>query len=191
MVTVPVGLGLALVAEPLTLLLFSDKWIEAVPVMRAIAIQTTVLSLSFNLGTIYKAQGKNHVLISIILVRIVVLLPALWWAVRGPGTIVAVAWVHAAVALFIVLLDLLVAVVMLNLAPGPLLRAFVPAIACGAVMLCAGTGMNLLLRTTPPLLELALLVTCGATVYTLILYWFERDAFALVNNRLRATLQRG
>ena len=38
LVTVPIGLGMALLAKPFILAVFTDKWLDAIPVMRAISI---------------------------------------------------------------------------------------------------------------------------------------------------------
>jgi len=187
-VTVPIGLGLALVAEPLTHLLFSEKWSEAVPIMQAIAIQMTILTLSFNLGVVYKAQGKNHVLISIILIRMSILLPALWWAIHGPGTLVAIAWVHAGVAVFILAIDLLFAARMLQLPLLSLFKAFTPALVAGSMMLLVGIGLTGLLSSTIAIVNLTLLVSASAAVYVMILYIFEKETFMLATARIRATL---
>ena len=46
MVTVPLGLGLALVSRPFVLVFLTDKWVEAIPVIQAISIYAMFLSLS-------------------------------------------------------------------------------------------------------------------------------------------------
>lgn len=76
-VTVPLGIGLALVADPFVLVIFGDKWRETVPVMQAISLYATILSLTFNAGDVYKAQGKLFVLQWMALIRAAILIPAL------------------------------------------------------------------------------------------------------------------
>ena len=90
---------MALVAEPFVLTFFTDKWAEAIPVMRAISIYALLFSLAYNAGSIYKAEGKPMLLTKLALIRAAMLMPALWWAATGPGTIAAIGWAHAAVAL--------------------------------------------------------------------------------------------
>ncbi len=60
------------------------------PVIQAISVHTTILSLTFNAGNLYKAQGKLFVLQGMVLARAAILLPALWWAVTVPASVVAV-----------------------------------------------------------------------------------------------------
>ncbi|NMB90752.1 MAG: lipopolysaccharide biosynthesis protein, partial [Chloroflexi bacterium] len=58
MITIPMGVGFAMVAGPFVHAVLTDKWEEAIPVMQAIAVYATLFSLSYNAGSVYKAQGK-------------------------------------------------------------------------------------------------------------------------------------
>ena len=58
LVTVPIGIGIALTAEPFILVAFGEKWRDAIPVVPAIATYTLLRSLTFNIGDVYKAQGR-------------------------------------------------------------------------------------------------------------------------------------
>src|SRR4030095_9400434 len=57
MVTVPMGVGVALVARPFVLTFFTEKWMDTIPVIAIIGLATMIDSLSYNFGDIYKAQG--------------------------------------------------------------------------------------------------------------------------------------
>lgn len=185
-VTVPVGVGLALVAQPLVLTLFSDRWADMAPVLTAIALDMTILSLSFNLGLIYKAQGKPNLLSRLILLRSLVLLPAIWWAVTGPATITAVAWTHAAVAIFVVALDLVAARRLLGLSMRAMLGAFQPAVV-GTLCMAAGLlfVQSFLMGQMTAYLELAISIIVGAIIYSLTLWWLQRDIVLQINHQLR------
>jgi len=67
--TVPAALGMVLLAEPFILTFFGEKWIEVIPVMRAISIYAMLISLGFNAGDVYKAQGKPEILAKMAEVR--------------------------------------------------------------------------------------------------------------------------
>ena len=81
MVTFPVALGLILVSEPLVLVLFSSKWREAIPVMQGISLYTLIRSLTFNVGDVYKAEGKVRVLARLSFIQVALLIPSLYWAI--------------------------------------------------------------------------------------------------------------
>jgi PST family polysaccharide transporter len=155
--TVPLGVGFAVVAEPLVQTMFGASWAAAVPVARAIAVYAVFLSLSFNIGDVYKAQGRLSLLTGIALVRAAVLLPALWWAAARLGTLSAVGWTHAAVAAVTSAAELAVAVRLLGISAGATVRALVPA-ATSAVPL-AGSAWLAMFATTrvevPPPVVLA------------------------------------
>ncbi len=59
-ITVPMGLGLALVARPFVLVFLTDKWAEAIPVIPPIALYTVLRSVEFSAGALYKATGLTE-----------------------------------------------------------------------------------------------------------------------------------
>ncbi len=185
-VTVPVGVGLALVAEPLVLTLYSARWAEMIPVLTAVALNMTILSLTFNLGLVYKAQGRPGTLSRLALLRAVVMLPALWWAVTGPATITAVAWTHAVVALYVVALDLLAAHKLLGLSLRAMGNAFRPALSGTLVMAGAVLLLQSQLVTQPAFMQLLATILVGAVVYGATLWWLQRDVVLRINTQLRA-----
>ena len=188
LITVPLGLGLALVAEPAVQTLFTDKWIEAVPVLRAISIYSMLLSLAYSAGIVYKAQGRPNVLSLVEFVRALIAVPALIWVVLSVGTIEAVGWTQAAVALVMMAVDLYVACKMLKLPFQAIANALAPAVLCGLAMSLAVWGSLVLLKGGSPLIELVLSVMCGGVVYLAILWVFQRKMLADVGKTLLVVL---
>lgn len=173
LVTVPLALGTALVAEPFVLSLLTAKWAEAIPVMRAIALYTLFLSLSFNVGDVYKAQGRPGILTNLSLVRVAILVPALWWATTR-GTIVTVGWTHAIVALIGTIINLGFAMRLLKLSFGELLNAIRPALVTGVVMAVAVLATLVVLRETPSWVQLVVSIVVGIGSYVGTLWWTQR-----------------
>lgn len=184
-VTVPVGVGLALVAGPLVLTLFSERWAEMTPVLTAIALNMTLLSLTFNLGLVYKAQGRPARLSRLVLLRGVILLPAMWWAVTGPATISAVAWTHAAVAFYVVALDLVAARQLLQLSMRAMLASFKPALLGALCMAIVLLSVRSHLAPLPAYAQLVISILLGAAVYGTTLWWLQRDVVLRINSQLR------
>jgi O-antigen/teichoic acid export membrane protein/glycosyltransferase involved in cell wall biosynthesis len=60
--TAPLAVGMAILAEPLVSTLFSEKWLDVAPVIPPICLYALFISLSFNLGDLYKALGRPEVL---------------------------------------------------------------------------------------------------------------------------------
>ncbi len=190
MITVPMALGLMLVADSLVLTIYGSKWIDAVPAMRAIAVYTLLLSLSFNVGSVYKAQGRPQVLTRLALLRFVILMPALWWAVSGPGTLAAVGWVQAAVAFGHVSLSLLVAVRLLRTPFARIVEALRPAVIAGGLMALAVLSTQLVFEGMPALTDLIVSACTGVLVYSGVLWLLHRDVMLLAGQTLRTSLGR-
>jgi O-antigen/teichoic acid export membrane protein len=185
LITVPLGLGLALVSKPMVLALFTDKWIEAIPVLRAISIYAMLLSLGYSAGIVYKAQGRPKVLTMVEFIRAAVTVPALAWVVLSIGTIEAVGWAQALIACAAMALDLSVACKMLKLPMHTIASALSPAILSGMVMSLAVWGSLIVFKQAMPLIELAVSVMTGAVVYMAILWIFQRSLLVHAGRTLR------
>ncbi len=190
LVTVPIALGLSAVARPLVLTLFTAKWVEAIPVMSAIAIYTLIRSRTFNIGNVYKAQGRPDVLTKLALAKLPILLPALYWAAAVPASIVAVAWVQVAVTFLAGILNLVVAARLLDTPLRRLVAAFVPATVAGAIMAGAVLGALSLLPAASPVAQLAAAVPLGVAVYGAILWLLQRDLLRQATASVRLALGR-
>lgn len=190
LITIPLGLGIALTAEPFVMTFFTDKWIEAVPVIRAIAIYAMLLSLFRNAGSFYKAQGRPEVLTYLAIVRLIILLPALWFVLVRYQSIVAVGWVQAAVAFISGILSLLVAGRMFNMKFTDILVQFKPGAVGGITMAAVVAGELYLLNGIHPLVQLTVSIITGALVYVAAL-WLQgpqrvRDIYNIIRTAVKA-----
>ncbi len=93
-VTVPIGVGLALVADPLVDVLFGTRWAEAAPLLEVLGPATVLMALAFPVGDLLKAIGRPGTLNLMVFVRFVVAV------VRSGGRrgsrLQAVAWTSSA-----------------------------------------------------------------------------------------------
>jgi len=175
LITIPLGLGMALLSGPFIRAIFSDKWLDAVPVMQAISIYAVFLSLGFNAGDVYKAIGKPAILTYISLVKMLVLVPGLLWAVLVPANIIDVSYVQIVVAVLGSALNLLVANRMLKISMSDLFKPYLPAGFAGLVMALAVWGASSFLKLESPWLALTVLPVLGGVVYLSILWFFQRE----------------
>jgi O-antigen/teichoic acid export membrane protein len=65
----PIMTGLAVVAEPLTVLLFTDKWLPSVPMLQILCISGPVYPLSVILGQAILAKGKSNIYLKIEIIK--------------------------------------------------------------------------------------------------------------------------
>lgn len=175
LITAPMGIGLALLAKPLVLTLFGEKWAEVAPVLQAIAIYSFFLSLGFNAGDIYKAQGRPILLTYISILQVLVLTPLMFWAVTGPSTIVAAGWVQVFVSFVTSMVYLAVALRILKVSFGRLFDVLktpiVPAVGMSLVVLAVGYFSS----EWRDWLQLVAGITAGGVAYLSILYLTQRD----------------
>jgi O-antigen/teichoic acid export membrane protein len=132
MVTVPLTIGLSVLARPLTLTLFGEHWRDSVPVMQVLAVFAFAVTVGIPAGTVYKSLGRLRVLIALGLPRTGLAVASIW-AFVDKG-IVAVAACQAAVAGLFAAIGIALAARLLSTGPGRIARAAWPSLAGGVVM---------------------------------------------------------
>ncbi|HKY52896.1 MAG TPA: polysaccharide biosynthesis C-terminal domain-containing protein, partial [Anaerolineales bacterium] len=177
-------------ARPFTIVFLSEKWIDAVPVLQGIALYAMFLSLIHNATSAYKAQGNFRVMTWLSLIRLSLLLPALWWATSVAGSIVIVGWVHALIALISAVIGLIVAARMLSLPLRDLFNSIWPAVLAGILMALVIHIILDLARNMPSWQQLLITVPVGALVYVSVLWFSSRGLMLEVIERLKSALLR-
>jgi O-antigen/teichoic acid export membrane protein len=189
LITVPIGLGLALVARPFVQVAFTEKWNEAIPVVQTISLYAMLLSLAYNAGSAYKAQGRPQVLTQLALVRVVLLVPSLYWAVNYPKSIAVVGWVQVVVAFISGVINLIAAGRLLHLSFARILEALRPAAMGGVSLFLVTSGILWAAQHTPAWTQLTLGTLAGAGAYFISLWCFERDVLRDIQVMLRSVLK--
>jgi len=190
LITVPLGAGIALVARPLVLTFFTVKWEAAIEPMRAIAVYALMLSLAYNVGDVYKAQGRPQILTYVSIGRLALLLPALWWTVTRVQTIAAVGWAHAAIAFLTGVFELLLASRLMRTPFRRIVEAIMPAAAAGFFMALVVQSVLLLSAPLRPWQQLALTVSAGAAAYLGLLWFSQREMLRSTVQVLRSAARR-
>jgi PST family polysaccharide transporter len=72
---VPAAVGIAAVAEPLVLVLLGPKWVEAVPVIRIMALASAVSAVTSCNGSAYLALGQPRFITLVASVRVAIIVP--------------------------------------------------------------------------------------------------------------------
>jgi PST family polysaccharide transporter len=191
LITIPIGLGLALVARPLVLVVLTRRWLEAVDVIRTISIYTLFIAVfAFNAGSVYKAQGRPEVLTRLALIRIAILVPAMWWAVTHFGTILAVGWTHIIVAFIGGSINLITAARLLKISLRTIAATIGPAALAGGLMALAVSATLRLTGPAPAWAQLSINVLVGAATYGAALWWLQRDIVLSAGRTLRTAFSR-
>jgi PST family polysaccharide transporter len=191
LVTVPIGLGFMLLARPFVLFFLTPKWQEVIPVTQAVALYAIFISMFYNVGSVYKAQGRPQVLTWLGMLRLAMLAPGLLWAVTGPKSLVAVGWVHVVVAFLSGIINFIAADRLLKIGFLSLLNSLQPAIVSGTFLVLAA-GLALWIgKDSPYWLQLAAGTTAGGAAYFFSLWVFYRDIARNVVSTLGQAMKRG
>lgn len=163
---VTAGVGLAVVAPTLVPSLFGPRWTEAVVPLVFLSLYAAARALGAGANDVYKAIGRPGLSITISLVRLAILVPALLFASRWG--IVGIAVGQMAVAVLFAVGMQAVAGRVIRVRARELLRAVVPGVVCGAAVAVAGLG-TLAAPVLGGVTTLVLVVVTGiAVVYAVL-----------------------
>ena len=99
MVAVPIGLGIAAVADPMVRVLLGEKWLDVIPLLAILGVYGLVGALISNTTYIFYALAKPEHVTYFSLIHVAVLIPLIFLFVAQMG-LVGVAWAMLATNLF-------------------------------------------------------------------------------------------
>ena len=188
----PIGVGIACTSHMLVPVLFGEKWIESVPVVAGIALQTVMISLMWHTGDIYKATGQIRLLFRLAVLQLAITAPLLVAAVTLHGTIGAVAGAHVVAAALTMVIRLWVMTETVPVSKRDIAALLAHPLLAAALMaavvllfdhrLMAGAGSDLT--------RLLLGVAVGAITYAVLTFLLMRDELDTGISQLKQTLAR-
>ena len=177
MLTLPIGVGLSLVAAPLIALLFGARWSEAVPLAQVFALLGVTRLIPYFTGVLLSAHGLIHFHFRIMVVGLCVRV-ILLFALIGPLGLTGALIAATACAAVEEVLYLVVTFRVFHLRMADLLRvawrSIAGAIAMAFVVWAEGIGWAAAPSGVADLLlDLAIAVASGAVVYcgTVLAIW--------------------
>ncbi|EHB55957.1 polysaccharide biosynthesis protein [Mycolicibacterium rhodesiae JS60] len=186
--TAPVGIGLAVAAQPLVATLYGPNYAGSSPILSVLAMYTVIYSASFHAGDVFKAIGRPGILTAINAGKFVLLIGPIWWAAGRSATLVACALLGTEVlhlALRLTVLRRVTSVRWIALASA-LLRPAAAAVGMGAVLMGLRPAISGLLAPV----ELSLLFLAGVVVYTVLLRFTAPRLVAAFTATVRRQLRR-
>lgn len=162
LVTFPVGVGLALIAEPFVSVVLGPQWLESIEPMRWVALALAIDSIGYIPGVLYKAINRPDILNKISFARLPFLVGGLWYATRFGIT--AVAMVHVALSVVDVIINSIVVNRVIGFPGTGQMKAVAPPLLGAGVMGAIGAAV---LAVVPgdSILALVALPLVGAIVY--------------------------
>jgi PST family polysaccharide transporter len=89
----PLGIGLFLVTDPLIKMVYPDNWLSIIPVIKIFSIQYVILSITYNVGNLLKANNHLKIFMMVIVYRIAIIFIALFTALKYTKEIVPISLV--------------------------------------------------------------------------------------------------
>jgi len=177
----PLAVGMVILADPVILALFGEKWIAGDGAMQALTLFTLMIAFDIPAGTVYKATGRADVLFKLAIPRFFVLV-ALMVAFADDG-ITTVAYAQLGVGVLFLAIQLYLTERMLGAGFVVLGRVAAPPAAAALVMGAVVLGLDRLIGPPWPTLVVAGLV--GSATYLGSLRVFAPDLVSGLLERLR------
>lgn len=172
----PFYIGLAVTAEPLVLTMLGDKWAEAVPIVRLLALAMPFMTLQVLFSPACDALGRPGIGVANGPTGAALLATAFLVGVHWGGIGLAVAWL-AAYPLYLAVSSRR-ALPVIGARFGDVAAAIRPSLLAALVMAVAVLAIDPLVANAPPLPRLAALVALGAVTYAAALWTLARPLVA-------------
>jgi O-antigen/teichoic acid export membrane protein len=139
---IPMGAALAVLAGPLVVVLFSDKWADAAEIMVPLAILYGLVCIVFPLGDTFKALGRQPTMVVVNVVSLPITIAAM--VAAAPAGVVAVAWARLGVTVATAIVWLVLIGRALRLSSWQIIDTLIPGFAAAAGATAAGLAARAL-----------------------------------------------
>lgn len=173
LIAVPISLGLLIAADPIVRVLFGDQWLEAIPVLRVLAVYAWVYSLGYHIGDVYKAIGRPNILLMLTILTFIVIIPSIF--IGSYFGLIGIAWGHLFAVLIRRIVSLTLATRFVKVSIVDIIKELKPAFLGGMVMTPIIMIVLYLTNTLNPFVQLTLVVLAGAISYLAVLWRVERE----------------
>jgi O-antigen/teichoic acid export membrane protein len=173
LIAVPICLGLLIAAEPIVRVVFGDQWLEAIPVLRVLAVYAWVYSLGYHVGGFYKAIGRPDILLRLSVLTLIIVVPSLLVGARFG--IIGVAVGHLVAVLIRRVISLWLATRFVNVSILDIFGELRTSLLGACVMAPIVLAVSYLTADLNPFLQIGLILLSGAVSYLGVLWWIEKE----------------
>lgn len=173
LMAVPISLGLFLTADPIIRVAFGEQWLEAIPVLRVLAVYAWVYSIGYHIGDVYKAIGRTDILLGLTALTVIVIVPSIW--IGSHFGLIGVAWGHLFAVLIRRIVSLTLATKFVRVKIVDIFKELKPAFLAGLAMTPPTLLVLYLTAGASPFIQLALVALTGMASYLGVLWRLERD----------------
>jgi O-antigen/teichoic acid export membrane protein len=143
MIVYPVTTILILFSHDILDLLYGNKWIEAVPVIKVLSLSVFVSMTINSYNSFLRGTGKANLEFRTQVLKLVVMAPAMYFGYKW-ANVIGVAWGHFVATTFHTLIICFILTTRMGLSVKNIVRAISLPLLIAAVTFLAGTGLNYL-----------------------------------------------
>ncbi len=173
LIAVPISLGLLIAADPIVRVVFGEQWLDAIPVLRVLAIFAWVYSIGYHIGDVYKAIGRPDILFKLTVMTLIVIIPAI--LIGSNYGMLGIAWGHLVAVLIRRIISLTLATRFIKVSIIDIIKELKPSFLGALAMAPITLAVLYLTMNINPFVQLPLVVLAGAISYLSVLWWVERD----------------
>lgn len=185
----PLGFGLYAVTPALVRLLLPPNWEPIIPVMQILTIYMLLGGINHWPGVVYKAVGRPGLLNILSFVKLVMLVPTLWWAAANYG-IEGVAWGQLVVRIIGIFIDMWVVSGFVKVTVWANLRVIWPPMLASVLMAVAVRALFIFTPDSSSLPVFALAVLVGAVLYVALISLLDRPTVGALLSLARSMVRR-
>lgn len=173
LIAVPISLGLLIAADPIVRVVFGEQWLDAIPILRVLAIYAWVYSLGYHVGGFYKAIGRPDILLRLSILTLIIIVPSL--LIGSRFGLLGVAAGHLVAVLIRRVISLWLATRFVSVSILDIFGQLRSSLLAALVMAPVTLAVSYLTTDMNPFLRLALIIPAGAISYLGVLWWVERE----------------
>jgi len=173
LIAVPICLGLLIAADPIVRVVFGDQWLDAIPILRVLALYAWVYSLGYHVGGLYKAIGRPDILLRLSVLTLIIIIPSLLIGARFG--VIGVAVGHLVAVLIRRMISLGLATHFVNVSIIDIFGELRSSLLAASAMTPVVFTVSYLTEYLNPFLQLTFIVLSGAISYLGVLWWIEKE----------------
>jgi O-antigen/teichoic acid export membrane protein len=179
-VVVPISLMVILAADPLVHVLLGPDWVDAIPILRLIAVYALISSIGTNIGDVYKAIGQAGMLWKLGILNITVL--AVCIAIGLKYGLAGIAIGHIVAGIQAMLTRLYFATRVLNITAMDIVQQMRPSFTGGLTLSLTAIAVLYLAADLNATLQLVMVSVAAGLGYIAAMWIFERDSVINILN---------
>lgn len=162
----PLGIGLFLVTEPLIQMVYPDNWLSIIPVIKIFSLQFVILSITYNVGNLLKANNHLKIFMTIIVYRIVIIFISLFTAFKYTKEIVPISLVILLITpIAYTLIDIIISRKLFEIKLIDFLKSIKNPLIATSLMFVIVYPLSLLIKDQINLIQIIIITIVGAAIY--------------------------